>query len=76
MLRLDSIKKSFVEPSGNRLPILEIADYQLAFGEQAVLVGQSGGGKTTLLHVIAGVLQPDAGSVTVAGHAPSYCSCR
>ncbi|MEL7337348.1 MAG: ABC transporter ATP-binding protein, partial [Planctomycetota bacterium] len=31
------------------------------------LIGQSGGGKTTLLHVIAGLLSPDQGIVRVAG---------
>ena len=36
-------------------------------GEQVALIGRSGTGKTTLLHILAGILRPDQGEVTVAG---------
>ncbi len=36
-------------------------------GEQVALVGRSGTGKTTLLHVLAGILRPDRGEVEVVG---------
>ena len=36
-------------------------------GEQVALIGQSGGGKTTLLHLIAGLLSADGGSISVDG---------
>lgn len=39
------------------------ADFALASGERAALVGKSGMGKTTLLRLIAGLESPDAGSV-------------
>ncbi|MCA9212092.1 MAG: ABC transporter ATP-binding protein [Planctomycetales bacterium] len=67
MLKLTNVKKSFVEPSGNRLPILDISSYALSAGEQAVMIGRSGGGKSTLLHVIAGISRADSGSVEVDG---------
>jgi len=67
MLKLSSVKKSFVQPNGERLPVLDLEDYGLATGEQAVLVGASGGGKTTLLHVIAGISRPDSGQVFIDG---------
>jgi putative ABC transport system ATP-binding protein len=67
MLTLRNIKKSFIEPDGSRLPILDIDSYHLDAGEQAVLLGQSGGGKTTLLHVIAGISRPDTGQVLIDG---------
>ena len=41
--------------------------FQVAAGEQAVLMGRSGSGKTTLLHVIAGISRPDSGVVQVDG---------
>ena len=65
MLLLKNVKKSFVEPSGAALPILDIAEFHVAPGEQMVLVGQSGCGKTTLLHVIAGISRPDSGRVRI-----------
>lgn len=63
MLHLKNVKKSFVEPSGERLPILDIPEFAVAAGEQIALVGRSGCGKTTLLHIIAGITRPDVGSV-------------
>jgi putative ABC transport system ATP-binding protein len=67
MLVLKDVKKSFAAPTGNLLPVLEIADFCLGDGEQMALVGRSGCGKTTLLHVIAGISRPDSGSVKVDG---------
>ena len=65
MLTLTDIKKSFRQPDGQVTPILDVPEYQVAAGEQAVLVGASGGGKTTLLHIIAGITRPDSGKVIV-----------
>ncbi|NUQ63382.1 MAG: ABC transporter ATP-binding protein [Pirellulales bacterium] len=67
VLFLKGIRKSFREPDGGRLPILAIDDYHVEAGEQVVVVGRSGCGKTTLLHVIAGISRPDAGRVKVDG---------
>ncbi len=65
MLFLKDVKKSFAEPGGGRLSILDIAEFRVGVGEQVVLMGRSGCGKTTLLHVIAGISRPDAGVVQV-----------
>jgi putative ABC transport system ATP-binding protein len=65
MLRLENIRKTYVEPNGQPLPILDIAHFEVAAGEQMVLVGRSGGGKSTLLHIIAGISRPDSGSVWI-----------
>jgi ABC-type lipoprotein export system ATPase subunit len=67
MLLLKQIRKSFVEPDGTPLPILDIQHFQVAAGEQVVLMGRSGSGKTTLLHCIAGISKPDSGIVEVDG---------
>ncbi len=67
MLLLRNVKKSYTEPDGNRLPILEIPAFTVADGEQVVLVGRSGCGKTTLLHTIAGITRADSGQITIDG---------
>jgi putative ABC transport system ATP-binding protein len=67
MLQLRNVKKSYVEPDGARLPILDIASFDVANGEQMVLVGRSGCGKTTLLHTIAGITRADAGQIAIDG---------
>ncbi|HTI50754.1 MAG TPA: ABC transporter ATP-binding protein [Planctomycetaceae bacterium] len=66
-LVLKDVRKSYREPDGRTLPILNIAEFTLQSGEQTVLIGASGGGKTTLLNVIAGITAPDSGSVTIDG---------
>ncbi|RYY47861.1 MAG: ABC transporter ATP-binding protein [Sphingomonadales bacterium] len=45
------------------------ADLRIADGETLGIAGPSGGGKTTLVDLIAGLLEPDAGNITIAGHA-------
>lgn len=67
MLFLKDVKKSFAEPGGGRLPILDVPAFVVNSGEQLALVGQSGCGKTTLLHIIAGISRPDSGSVEING---------
>ena len=44
------------------LPALDLAE-----GEHVLLTGRSGGGKRTLLQLIAGLREPDSGRVTIAG---------
>jgi ABC-type lipoprotein export system ATPase subunit len=67
MLLLKDLRKSYIEPDGTVLPILDVRQFQLAAAEQVVLMGRSGCGKTTLLHVIAGISRPDSGVVRVDG---------
>jgi len=67
MLLLENVKKSYVEADGHLLPILDIPRFAVAPGEQMVLVGRSGCGKTTLLHVIAGISRADSGRIQLDG---------
>jgi len=67
MLLVENVKKSYREPSGERLSILDVPRLELAAGEQVVIRGRSGGGKTTLLNVIAGLATVDEGRIVVNG---------
>jgi putative ABC transport system ATP-binding protein len=67
MLVLQNVRKSYVEPNGEPLPILDVARLTLDRGEQAVLRGRSGCGKTTLLNCIAGLTTVDEGTIEIAG---------
>lgn len=67
MLHLNNIVKSFRLPDGKLLTVLDIEDFKMAPQEQVVLIGESGGGKTTLLHCIAGIMQPTSGSISLDG---------
>ena len=47
--------------------VLEDVSFDVAAGEALVLLGASGSGKTTILRIIAGLEQPDSGSVILHG---------
>jgi rhamnose transport system ATP-binding protein len=64
LLEADSITKSFV---GVRA--LTRVTFTLAAGEVHALVGENGAGKSTLIKIITGAETPDAGTLTIAGHA-------
>lgn len=67
MLLLENVKKAYIEPNGDRLPILDVPELKLDAGEQVVIRGRSGCGKTTLLHAIAGLTTVDSGKIEVNG---------
>lgn len=66
-LELRNVTKTYRDPSGGRVPVLNVQDFKLNAGEQVALIGSSGGGKTTLLNIIAGITSADSGDVLVAG---------
>ena len=47
--------------------VVNVASLSLARGEHLLLTGRSGRGKSTLLHLIAGLIDPAEGTVSVAG---------
>ena len=62
-LELKEIKKSFTEGEA----VLDNISLEISKGEFITLLGSSGCGKTTTLRIIAGLEQPDAGSVWLNG---------
>jgi len=67
MLDITDLKKSFLTPEKERVEIVSVGNFALAAGEQVALRGESGSGKTTFLHLIAGILAADGGRVTIDG---------
>ena len=59
MLQLSSLTKGF----GDRL-LFENVTWQISAGDRVGLCGPNGAGKTTLLRILAGLDEPDAGTVT------------
>jgi len=48
-------------------PALEDIDLDVTVGRSCVVIGPTGCGKTSLLHLLSGLLKPTTGTVTVAG---------
>ena len=59
MLLLEDVRKSYPQPTGGSVPILDIPKLEIRAGEQMVLRGDSGSGKTTLLQIISGITRAD-----------------
>jgi iron complex transport system ATP-binding protein len=58
------------------VPVLDDVSLSVGEGEFVGLVGPNGAGKTTLLQTVNGVLDPDAGTVSVGGTAVHDASAR
>ena len=65
-LQLRNVSKSF-GVNGRSLPVLEGLDFHAGVGEFVSVIGPSGCGKSTMLNIVAGLEQPDTGSVDLDG---------
>lgn len=61
MLQAKHIQKSY----GNLIVLADVS-FSLAKGQKVALVGDNGTGKTTILKIIAGLVEPDAGEIVLA----------
>lgn len=68
-IRIDSVHKSYFI-DGTHQEVLGGIDLVVNAGEFVSIVGPSGCGKSTLLNIIAGLDQPDSGSVELASERP------
>jgi zinc transport system ATP-binding protein len=56
--------------SYDSIPVLEGVSFVIDSGDFTIMVGPNGGGKTTLLKLILGLLKPRSGSIRVFGKPP------
>ena len=56
------------------MPVLHGVSLHVAPGEHVALVGRTGAGKTSIVHLLAGMYEPWRGAVRVAGHNPRALS--
>ncbi|MCI6938000.1 MAG: ABC transporter ATP-binding protein [Clostridiales bacterium] len=70
--KTDTIKEYFVKLISGKLHFNEFfalknVSFQIKRGEAVALIGKNGSGKSTMLKILAGVMYPTKGSVTVNG---------
>ncbi|MEE8396823.1 MAG: ABC transporter ATP-binding protein [bacterium] len=69
-LEVAHLHKSYLSAKGERYEVLHDVSLALDAGEFVSLLGPSGGGKSTLLNILAGLEGADCGAVHVAGAGP------
>jgi lipoprotein-releasing system ATP-binding protein len=62
MIRISGVNKYFATVSG-QLHVLRAIDLQIGVGQRIAVVGTSGAGKTTLMHIMGGLDRPTNGEV-------------
>jgi nitrate/nitrite transport system ATP-binding protein len=67
-LEIKNLSKSYGK-NNQRTNVLSDINLSIAEGEFVAIVGYSGAGKTTLISLLAGLIEADAGTVTLAGEA-------
>ena len=65
-----NVRNLFLKYPGRTETSIQNINFDIFPGETFAVVGPSGGGKTTLIDLCLGVLQPDSGSVTISGLPP------
>jgi NitT/TauT family transport system ATP-binding protein len=75
IVELKAVGKHFRAADGSARSVLEGVDFTLREGEIVALLGQSGSGKSTMLRIMAGLIQADSGQVLYRGM-PLYGTAR
>ncbi len=68
LLEVENLKKSYPTGAGARLEVLRGVSFAVRRGEVVAIVGESGTGKSTLLHLLGALDRPDSGTVHFDGH--------
>ena len=66
VLQATDVHKRFYQGS-TEVPVLNGVDLELVPGERVAIIGRSGSGKSSLLHILAGLDTADEGQVSVVG---------
>jgi lipoprotein-releasing system ATP-binding protein len=67
MIILKDLSKTFVK-DGNKIEVLQNLNLEIQKGDSLAVVGVSGAGNSTLIHILGTLDHPTAGTLSIAGH--------
>nr|WP_232230346.1 ABC transporter ATP-binding protein [Halomonas sp. 1513] len=70
VITLDGVKKTFSSPGAESIEVIEDITLDIKQEEFVSIVGPSGCGKSTMFNIIASLLEPSDGSITLRGSDP------
>ena len=69
LVRVRHLHLDFIESDGT-LEVLDELNFEIAVGSFTCVIGPSGGGKSTLLRALAGLISPSTGEILIDGQSP------
>jgi ABC-type glutathione transport system ATPase component len=67
LLSVEHVSKVYRGPDGDLHQAVDNVTFTLAAGESLAVVGESGSGKSTIARIVAGLVQPTSGTVSLDG---------
>ena len=77
MIKISNLRKTFIK-DGNKIEVLKGLNLEIARGESLAILGVSGTGKSTLLHILGTLDQPTSGTLLFDGvnvFDREFCKC-
>src|SRR3989339_165128 len=72
IIKADNLKKTYSKVKGKEIPVLKGLSLEIKKGEFVALMGPSGVGKSTLLHLLGSLDNPDSGEIRLNINGNSY----
>jgi NitT/TauT family transport system ATP-binding protein len=71
LIRFDNVSKEFPKPDGTgSFTAVDRLSFTIDKGEIVAVLGKTGCGKSTMFNLLAGLIEPSSGTVSVTGHDP------
>lgn len=67
LLKAFGLKFNYYLPDGRKISAVNGVDFDIREGEVVAVVGQTGSGKSSLAHILAGVMAPESGEIYFRG---------
>ena len=73
LIRFQGVSKEFSRPDGKgTFMAVDKLSFEIAKGEVVAVLGKTGCGKSTMFNLLAGLIEPTSGDVSINGHQPFY----